>query len=293
MIDSSSQPKLISGLAEICEKYDGYLIDLWGVTHDGQTPYPNVLETLSFLKENGKSIIFLSNAPRRVSVSRQKLESMGILPDMYDAIHTSGEQTHHFLKSFVQEQGLSAFYHVGTQKDASLYDGIGASKTDDLNQAQFILCSDTLTWDQQIQDLDEVFHQAHQLDLPMICANSDRVVRFQGRLALCAGALAQRYEQMGGKVIYFGKPHASVYEHVFENLSKHPKGRCVAIGDSLYTDIQGAYDQRIDTIFITGGIHLEELGSPWGTMPKNAELIQLIATNQYSPTFVMPSLKIS
>ncbi len=288
----SSQPKLISSLSEISDRYDGYLIDLWGVTHDGQTPFPGVLDALSLIKQWGKSIVFLSNAPRRVSVSRQKLESMGILPDMYDWVHTSGEQTHHFLKFWVQEREFHAFFHIGTDKDASLYEGIGCTKTDDLNQAQFIICSDTLTWDQQVHDLDRVFESALQLGLPLICANSDRVVRYQGRLALCAGALAQRYEQMGGDVTYFGKPHGSVYDHVFESLSHHPKNRCIAIGDSLFTDIQGACLQGIDSLFITGGIHLEELGASWGQMPAEDELAKLFAQNSYCPKYVMPSLKI-
>ncbi|MBN9564634.1 MAG: TIGR01459 family HAD-type hydrolase [Alphaproteobacteria bacterium] len=291
MTNDLIQPQLISGLSQISDRYDEYLIDLWGVTHDGQTPYPGVIEALTFLKKSGKSVIFLSNAPRRICVSRKKLEDMGILPDLYESIHTSGEQTHHFLRSFVKENGFKEFYHIGTEKDVSLYEGIGAIKTPDLKAAQFLLCSDTLTWDQQVYDLDEIFEQALFHKLPLVCANSDRVVRYQGGLALCAGSLAERYNQMGGHVIYFGKPHGSVYDHVFKNLCKHPKSKCVAIGDSLYTDIQGAYNQGIDTIFITGGIHLEELASPWGVLPELASLKDLLASHSYGPTYVMASLK--
>ena len=285
-------PQPILGLAEIIDRYDAYIIDLWGVTHDGQTPFEGVLEALALIKKKGKSIIFLSNAPRRVSVSCLKLEGMGILPPAYDSLHTSGEQTYYFLKSWVEERGFQSFFHIGTRKDESIYEDIQSTQTDDINQAHFILCSDTLGWDQRVQDFDALFERACSRGLPLICANSDKVVRYQGRLAICAGALAQRYEQMGGDVIYFGKPYSSVYAYVFENLCPHPKSRCVAIGDSLFTDIQGASRQGIDSILITGGIHLEELGAPWGQMPTHVELAKLWGSHSYWPTYVMPSLKV-
>ena len=89
----------------------------------------------------------------------------------------------------------------------------------------------------------------------MICANPDLVVHHGGRVAICAGTLAQRYEVLGGTVRWHGKPFPSVYQTCFALLGIADRSRILAIGDSLRTDIAGAEGAGIASLLIAGGVH--------------------------------------
>jgi HAD superfamily hydrolase (TIGR01459 family) len=93
----------------------------------------------------------------------------------------------------------------------------------------------------------------------MVCANPDLVVIHAGRQEICAGALALRYEQLGGRVQYFGKPHPPIYRDCLVLLGISDRRRILAVGDSLRTDIAGANGAGIDGLLVLGGIHQEEL----------------------------------
>ncbi len=278
---------LLTGLGSIMDEYDGYLIDLWGVVHDGAHVYPGALETLKALQDHNKKVVLLSNGPRRVHVAHDRLAKLGVTSDLYTAVHTSGEQTYHLLAQ--QAKGQS-FFHIGTERDDSLFEGLNLIKTDNIQKADFILCTDTLVWDQAVHDLDPVFTQALALKLPLICANPDRVVFYQGGLKWCAGTLAHRYQEMGGNITLIGKPHPEVYATALSHMPNVSTKRILAIGDSLRTDIQGALTQGIDGVLITGGIHMPDLGNAWGELPDAAAVKKVCAQYNITPRYVMGSL---
>ena len=98
----------------------------------------------------------------------------------------------------------------------------------------------------------------------MLCANPDVVVAIGDDLVYCAGALAERYAAMGGNVVMFGKPHPPIYAAALERIAKLrgapvPKARILAIGDGAFTDLAGAARAGIDCLFVTDGIHRDEL----------------------------------
>jgi HAD superfamily hydrolase (TIGR01459 family) len=93
----------------------------------------------------------------------------------------------------------------------------------------------------------------------MICANPDLEVIRGGVRVICAGALTQRYEEIGGIAYWLGKPDPAIYAPVLEMLDV-PQGRVLAVGDALRTDIAGAAAAGIDSCWVLGGIHGAELG---------------------------------
>lgn len=265
---SAAEPILIGGLAEIADAYDGYIVDLWGCLHDGVRPFPAAVESLAELKRRGKRVCFLSNGPRRVSVLVRRLDEMGVPRGLYDGAMSSGEATWLALaeRSDPWHARLGRrCYHLGPDRDASVSTGNGLEPVARVEDADFVLCTGIYEWDETVADHEPVLVAAAARGLPMICANPDLVVHVGERLTICAGLLAQRYEELGGSVVYHGKPHPSVYAASFALLGDIPRERVLGIGDGLRTDVVGAAGAGIDALFLIDGIHATEVGGGTAT----------------------------
>ena len=255
------QSQSLASLREIAGAYDVYLLDLWGVLHNGVSAFPAAIAALRELRAAGKRIGILSNGPRRASAVVERTTELGITPDLYDVIHSSGEETWLALSggdSWAAGLGRRALAIV-PPKDRSLLAGLELDWTDDPAAADFALLSGTDRPEETVADYEPLLRQLRARDLPLICANPDLVVLRGDAREICAGAIAARYEALGGKVRYFGKPHPEVYERCLAALGSPPRGRILAVGDSLRTDIAGAARAGIDSLFILGGIHGAEL----------------------------------
>ncbi|WP_343717350.1 TIGR01459 family HAD-type hydrolase [Inquilinus sp.] len=254
---------ILDGIAAIRDRYDAFIVDLWGVVHDGVTPYPGVIECLQRLRADGKQVCLLSNAPRRVGSVVQRLAQIGVPEDCWDAILSSGEAAHLALAArdddFHQALG-ERFLHLGPERDADVYEAVDdVVRVDRLDDAEFVLNTGIDDPDERVEDHAPLLEAAAARKLPMICANPDIVVIVGGKMQICAGALAQHYETLGGTVFYHGKPHPPVYRRCFELLGRPDPARVLAIGDSFHTDMAGAAAAGIDGLFVIGGIHGAEL----------------------------------
>ncbi|GAB5468736.1 MAG: TIGR01459 family HAD-type hydrolase [Rhodospirillales bacterium] len=252
---------LLPGIAALAERYDGFVLDLWGVIHDGRQVFPWVNETLTRLKQAGKRIVLLSNAPRRVPVTWERNASIGLDNSLVDGLMTSGEAAWQHLTqrpdAFYQGLGRRCL-HIGGARDISARDGLDYDFVTTAEEADFLFNTGSSHEDGR-PSIDEAPLQAAAVrGLPMVCANPDKVVIVGGRMEECAGAIAQRYEALGGQVRYHGKPHAEVYGPVMEMLDL-PKARCLAVGDSFATDIRGAANAGLDALFVVDGIHRDDL----------------------------------
>ena len=253
-----SKLQILSGLREIATDYDGLICDVWGVLHDGLNVHAAAAAALQQFRATRGKVIMLSNAPRPPSDVESQFRKLGVPADCYDAIVTSGGAAQADLMRRVDE-GQSRVYHLGPERDRNLFTGLKVERTD-LTRAEVVLCSglfddDTETPDDYKSMLAEM--RAHSLT--MLCANPDWVVQRGGALVYCAGALANAYEKLGGKVIYYGKPMAPVYALVREHLND--ARRPLAVGDGMHTDIKGANGMGIDALFVADGIHGEEIGA--------------------------------
>tara|TARA_B100000674_G_scaffold54255_1_gene37712 strand:+ start:535 stop:1341 length:807 start_codon:yes stop_codon:yes gene_type:complete len=238
----------LNHLSEIFDNYDNFIIDLWGVMHNGIILNPKAMEAIENLKNNSKKIVFLSNAPRPSSKVIDFLLKMGMDKKYLSSVITSGEAAMH---SINQNKFGKFFFHLGPPRDTSVFEKVKDNRTK-IEKCDFILC--TGLFDDYEDDLNyyKDFLKMH-VSKKLICTNPDMTVHRGNKEELCAGSVAKVFEDLGGKVIYFGKPHKAVYKMCFKENEK-----TLAIGDNLRTDIKGANNLALDCIFITEGVHRDE-----------------------------------
>jgi HAD superfamily hydrolase (TIGR01459 family) len=248
---------LLDGIASLAGRYDGYILDLWGVLHDGAHPLPGALDALQRLRKAGKHVVILSNAPRRSAAVIKRVEEIGIARDLYDELLSSGEATWHWLKQ--SGPGGKRLYPIMAERDASMLEGLDLAVSQSVAGADFILSTGVESANDRVEDFEDALREGAERKLPMVCANPDLVVIHRGKMEICAGSIAQYYEELGGKVHYFGKPHAPIYRECFSLLKVTDRSRILAVGDSLRTDIAGANAAGIDGLWVLGGIHQEDV----------------------------------
>jgi len=253
-------PRAIDGLRDLLGDYDGFVLDLWGVVHDGVRPYPGVLDCMARLVEGGKRVVLLSNAPRRADDVVRRIAALGVPGGLYHAVMSSGEEAWQYLKHrddpFYAALGRRCL-HICSDRDLEIREGLGLDYVESPAEAEFILNTGPAGWDDTIEDYAPVLEASRTRGLKMVCANPDLTVMHGAKLALCAGALAVHYEKLGGTVRWHGKPYRSVYESCFTLMGIADKSRILAIGDSPRTDIAGANGAEIDSLLIAGGLHAD------------------------------------
>lgn len=239
----------IPSFAPLAEHYDAFLVDLWGVVHDGTALYAGARQCLEELHRAGKGVVFISNAPRRSEKAAKVLDGLGISRALYQTVVTSGEVG---FAALAQEPPKRYFY-IGPERDADVLNGLDYHSVA-LEQADFILNVGFGSEQDGLPNVQAELQLAVARGLPMVCLNPDlEVVKISGARFPCAGAIAQTYEAIGGEVRYFGKPHPEIYITCLAHLQVDKK-RILAIGDSLRTDIDGANRSGIDSLLIKGGI---------------------------------------
>ncbi len=285
-----SLPAFIRHFGAIAANYDVVLSDVWGVVHNGVAATVGACDTLARFRKQGGIVVLITNAPRPGDVvARFTLDRLGVTREAYDGIVSSGDVTHALVAA---RAGLRVF-HIGPPRDVGLFDGLDAPMAT-LEAADYAVCSG-LTDDtvETPQDYHELIERMRLRGLPMICANPDIVVERGDQLVYCAGAIADLYAAAGGSVIYAGKPHRPIYEQAL-GIAEKVAGRSpdhrriLAIGDSVRTDLKGAAAFGIDCLFVTAGIHAEELGAR--DNPDANALAEIFAAAGLFPKAVMQRL---
>lgn len=277
----------LPGFAPLAEAYDGFVLDLWGVIHDGVRPLPGALDCLRQLRAGSGRSVLLSNAPRRASAVQHLLRSMGIEDGLCDGVVTSGEATHEALRDrtdpFFAGLGRKVL-HLGPARDRPILDGLDVLCVDTAAAADFVLNTgpDDHRAPEPIEAFEPELLACRAAGLPMICANPDLEVIRGGVRILCAGTLALRYAELGGVVRMLGKPDPAIYVPVLRRLGL-ASARVLAVGDALRTDIAGAQAAGLDSAWVLGGIHGEALLAD----PAGAELAATALG--LSPVAILPS----
>ena len=239
-----------SGIKSIVYNYDLFFIDLWGVVHNGINLYKNSIKVLENLAAAKKDFVLLTNAPRLNENVVNFLKKIG-LKKYFENVFTSGEAAH---KHLVNELDKQKFFHIGTSKDFNLFKNFEKNKVLNIEDADYLLC--TGLFDDHESDLNYYKNLfSNHISKKMICTNPDLIVDRGEKREYCAGSVAKSFEEIKGKVIYFGKPHPPVY-NLSTNLNNK---RVLCIGDNLNTDIKGANIQNFDSLLITNGIHRQEI----------------------------------
>ena len=265
--------KELNHLSDIYDGYDTFIIDLWGVIHNGVSLNPKAIKAVEQLKKNLKKIVFLSNAPRPSSKVINFLLKMKMDRKYLTYVMTSGEAAMHAIN---KNKFGKTFYHLGPPRDTSVFEKVKSNKAD-LENSDFILC--TGLFDEHQNDLKYYEHfLAKHVSKKLVCTNPDLTVHRGNIEELCAGSVAKVFEKLGGEVVYFGKPYKEVYNMCFQTGEK-----VLAIGDNLRTDIKGANNLNIDSIFISEGVHRDEYND-------TSELNDLLKKYQVKANFFQKEL---
>jgi HAD superfamily hydrolase (TIGR01459 family) len=283
-------PSFTPHFATLAGDYDVVLCDVWGVVHNGVAAAADAGDALARFRERGGTVVLITNAPRPGErVARLTLDRLGVPRAAYDGIVSSGDVT----RALIAARAAARVFHIGPERDVALFEGLDAP-TSPLEHADYAVC--TGLYDDTVEtphDYRDVIARMRARSLPMICANPDVVVERGDKLVYCAGAIADLYAAAGGEVIYAGKPYRPIYEQALA-LAEAARGspvkhhRLLAIGDSVRTDLKGADAFGIDCLFVTAGIHAEELGSRHD--PDAAALAGIFAAAGVAPKAVMHRL---
>ncbi len=241
----------LNHLSEIYRSYDTFIIDLWGVMHNGISLNSKAIKVVQKLSENSKKFVFLSNAPRPSLKVIEFLKKMKMQEELLANVVTSGEAA---MQAINQNKFGKSFYHLGPIRDQSLFEKVLSNKTT-LDKCDYIIC--TGLFDEQEKNLQYYSDllKSH-ISKNLICTNPDLIVHRGNIEEHCAGAVAKIFETLGGKVIYYGKPYKEIYKMCFNSGEK-----VLAIGDNLRTDIKGANNIGIDSLFIYSGVHKKEINT--------------------------------
>ena len=252
----------LNHLSEVFDAYDTFVIDLWGVIHDGIKLNNRAIEAVAQLKIKSKKIVFLSNAPRPSTKVVDFLLKMKMDKNYLSNVITSGEAA---MLAINQNKFGKHFFHLGPPRDASIFEKVKDNKTG-IDNCDFIICTGLLDGHEDDMNYYKNFLLKH-ISKKLVCTNPDLVVHRGNKEEYCAGYVAKIFEELGGKVTYYGKPHKEIYEICFKSDEK-----VLAIGDNLRTDIKGANNLNKDCLFISNGVHRNEFSS-------NLELEKLL--NKY------------
>lgn len=239
---------------DIAQKYSHFLLDMWGVVHNGVEALPGALDCLENLKLDNKHILFITNSSRPAADLAHLIAKMGIHPGThYDYIHSSGDAVIEGLSDRHNPLSGKKYYYLGdTTHGHPLLPLIKGQQVSSLEEAAYVLFT-ALT-----PLTDVVLEQALQLNLPLLCANPDVVAMHGSTMGYCPGLAAQKYELAGGVVVYYGKPYPPIYESALKKLGSPALKNVVAVGDGLHTDIQGANTMGIDSVLVHSGIHYQD-----------------------------------
>jgi HAD superfamily hydrolase (TIGR01459 family) len=248
---------VIGSIKELGPCYQAWLVDIWGVMHDGMRGHNRAVNATRRFREQGGLVVLLSNSPRPSPGVQEQLRALRVPDDAYDATVTSGDLTRHELG---KHPGARVF-HLGPERDLPIFDGLDLVLRDPAH-AEFIVCSGLFDDETETpEDYGDLLEELAARKLPMICANPDHMVERGNRLVYCAGALADVYAELGGSVVYAGKPYAPIYELALERIAQIAgrtvaRGEVLAIGDGVNTDMAGAASFGLDAVFVASGLHM-------------------------------------
>lgn len=288
--------KIINALADVSDRYDAVLCDLWGCLHNGRNAFPEAVAALQAFRATGGAVILLTNAPRPHSAVAKQLDALGVPHDAWDAIVSSGDSA-----QAAMFRGIvgNKVHFIGYPRDLTFFDppetvhdSVEITRVP-LDQAEGLVVTGPEDPYADPSVYRPQFLYAKQKGMKLLCANPDLIVDYGEERQYCAGSLAALYTEMGGESLYFGKPHPAIYDLArrrLESLGKAPtEGRILAIGDGIRTDVAGATGEDMDVLFVTGGLAAEETGTT--RQPDATALDAFLASERYDPLYSIGFLR--
>ena len=283
----------INGLEEIADRYDAFLVDSYGVLHDGKSLFRDAAICLRELRNANKKVILFTNTPRRSETVAGEVAGVGITAEYYDIVISAGEVAYTALEpsSGALRQSIgTTYYYIGPERSLEVARGLDLSATTDLDDAEFLLITGFAADSPTVESYEPILVEAKQRELPALCVNPDRFAIRAGSFGPCSGAIGYRYQELGGEVYFYGKPYRHIYEAAMTALPGVAPNRVIGIGDAFETDIAGARNFGLDALLVASGIHAGELQAKGedGTQP----LEELSVSYGATPTSVIWALRL-
>ena len=280
----------LKGVRTLAVKYDGFIVDQWGILHDGTNPYPGALECLEMLRTGGKHVVVLSNSGRTEKDNLRIMASMGFPGRLFDRCISAGEDAREALarRTLPFHAKLGRRYYAFTRDDnVSLLEGLDLERVARIEDAEFLAVIGIDAPPKRVADYEGELAAGAARRLPLICANPDIVRPSPDGVVDAPGSLAKRYEELGGEVFHHGKPYPAIYEACVAAFGEIPRDRIVAIGDAFETDVLGASRAGLRSAFVAGGIHAEDLAIRWGEMPQPPAWRRLLESAPAKPDYLL------
>ena len=287
----AARPQLLNGLSEIASCYDLFLLDQYGVLHDGKTPYPGVNACLDALARAGKAVVVLSNSAKRADYNLARLARLGVATSGITRLVSSGEAFHADLQQggALARHGWRRCIVIASDADRSILAETDLLETTDLARADFILLIGIDPPRVTTATLEPILAAARARGLPMVCANPDTTSVLPMGLVEGPGSVALRYAALGGSVHWYGKPHPAIFESALAAVGCHDKSRAIMVGDAITHDVHGAHSVGIPAVLVLCGIHRAEALAPDGSVAWDG-LAGLCAAAGATPAFVLRTL---
>ena len=277
--------KKIKSIEEIINDYDNFIIDQWGVMHDGTFGYEHAFNSINILNSNNKNLFIISNSSKRSKSSIDNLPKLGFKKNSFINTVTSGEMIWQLLKEkYLDDKNKKNCFHIyDEQKEDGLdyRDGLNFNFVEKIEESDLILACTPFV---KLQPIDYIplLEVAYKKEIKMYCANPDfeTVESNTNNNVFCMGAIGEIYKKMGGNVIIKGKPDVSIYTETTNQINLEKK-RTVAIGDSLFHDIQGANNFEIDSVLVKSGIHKDL-----------TQINNLVKNHQIATTYIIDKFSI-
>lgn len=282
------ETEIIQKFSILTERFELFIFDIWGVIHDGKQLYPYINLILANLIKLNKKIALLSNSPRSDDDIKKQLQNMGLSYELDFPIITSGEYAINKINSSSLKK--QSVFFIAPYSHDSFRNKLDVSFTDDISEANYIICSGFNDFKNKTSDYFKIFETAMKKSLVLHCINPDQYAFVNHQLVPCAGLLAEYYDKMGGKVIYYGKPESGIYDYLFSKFDVARQNSLV-IGDSISTDIQGAITSQLSSLLVLTGLHSQEISNCVNTAPMlNKKLSSLFDLYRTIPDYVTKEL---
>jgi HAD superfamily hydrolase (TIGR01459 family) len=287
-----SRTHFLTGVAALARDYDGFIVDQWGVLHDGTQPYPGAVDCLEQLRRAGRHVVILSNSAKTEAGNVRLMAEVGFDRGLYDRFISAGEDTREAIerRSHAFHAGLGFRYFAFTRgNDVSLLEGIGLQRVGVVAEADFLAVLGMESPRMSVADYEPLLAAGAERGLPMVCANPDVTRVSPDGLVDAPGALARRYEALGGRVFYHGKPYPAIYRTCLDALPEGARSRVIAVGDSIEHDILGAARAGLTSAFVCGGIHAGDLGIGRGELPSPEAWQRFSDAAVARPEYLLPA----
>ena len=268
-------------LEDLADQFDAFFIDQFGVLMDASGPYPFAIDAIKRLSEYNKPIVLLSNSGKRAKENCERLERLGFDLNLFTAVITSGEVAYWTIKNKIEDGNFikPKIYLISRDADTSPIDGLSCKMAKNTDEADYLIIAGSESDTKPLNYYTSLLEPMANKGVPAFCTNPDLVMLTPNGTSFGAGLIAKEYEEMGGSVTWFGKPHPLIYKFALNKIPNIEPQKVLCIGDSVEHDIRGSFNANCSSALVKTGI---------AATKKEEKLINSLNFSD-TPNFIIPA----